>query len=335
MAATLPLTTYYLPFEEKLKQVEEQIRKLEELSVTNALDVREEVESLCAKREDCLRKIYEQLTPWDRIQVARHVQRPQTMDYVDRICSEFLELHGDRAFADDRAIVSGFATIDGVRVMLIGQHKGRDVYERSQCNFGMPQPEGYRKALWKFKLAEKYGLPVLFVIDTKGAAAAIEAEERGQSQAIAYNLMVLSGLKVPVVCVVIGEGGSGGALGIGVGDRFLMQEYAYFSVIAPEGCASILWRDASKFAEAAKAMRITAPEIKQLGIADEIIGEPLGGAHRDPDAAANMLKDAVARNFRELLQIPIDRLLEERYKKLRSIGAWLENGAKQGSAAGA
>ncbi|MCZ7647089.1 MAG: acetyl-CoA carboxylase carboxyltransferase subunit alpha [Planctomycetota bacterium] len=324
MAQRAASSSQYLPFEESLREIEEKIGQLNDIQKTHKVDMLLEIESMNTKREKLLEEIYSKLNSWERIQVARHQKRPQTMDYIERLCEDFIELHGDRAFRDDRAIVSGFATIEGRRMMLIGQHKGRDVYERSACNFGSPQPEGYRKALWKMRLAEKYRLPVVCLIDTKGAAPAVEAEERGQSRAIAYNLMVMSGLKVPIVCAVIGEGGSGGALGIGVGDHLMIQEFAYFSVISPEGCASILWKDAAKKEEAARALKITAPELKELGIMDEIVQEPLGGAHRDPEKAAELLKDAIVRNYDALLRLPLDELLERRYRKIRSYGKYRE-----------
>lgn len=319
-------TTYYLPFEQELAKLDDQIAKLVELSKTNTMNLDEEIAGLRGKREELLRRVYQNLTPWDRIQVARHIHRPQTLDYIGTLCDEFVEVHGDRSFADDRAVVTGFAMIAGRRVMLIGQHKGRDVQERVKCNFGYMQPEGYRKALWKMRLAEKYRLPIVTLIDTKGAAAAVEAEERGQSQAIAYNLMVMSGLKTPIICVVIGEGCSGGALGIGVGDRLLVQEFAYFTVISPEGCASILWKDANKKADAAAALKMTAPDLKALRIVDEIVPEPLGGANRDPAGAAKLLRDTIVRNLTELAAIPIPELVEERYRRLRRLGEYLENG---------
>jgi acetyl-CoA carboxylase carboxyl transferase subunit alpha len=277
-----------------------------------------------AAREKVLVEIFSKLTAWERVQVARHVHRPQTLDYVELMCEEFIELHGDRAFADDRAIVSGLALMDGLRFLLVGQHKGRDVQERAVCNFGLPQPEGYRKVLKKMLLAEKMQLPIVTLIDTKGAAPDVGAEERGQSEAIARSLMVMSGLKVPILCTVIGEGGSGGALAIGVGDRLLIQEYAYFSVISPEGCASILWKDAERKEEAAEALKITAPELVKLGVMDGIIQEPLGGAQRDHQAAARTLRATILKNLRELQSVPIAQLLEQRYKRLRSMGKYRE-----------
>lgn len=324
MARTPDVAPYYLPFEQELAKLDEQIHKLVELSKTNEMNLDDEVAGLRGKREVLLRRIYDNLTPWDRIQVARHIHRPQTLDYIGTVCDDFVELHGDRAFADDRAVITGFATIDKRRVMLIGQHKGRDVQERVKCNFGYMQPEGYRKALWKMRLAEKFKLPIVTLIDTKGAAAAVEAEERGQSQAIAYNLMVMSGLKVPIICAVIGEGCSGGALGIGIGDRLIVQEYAYFTVISPEGCASILWKDANRKAEAAAALKMTAPDLKELDVVDEIIPEPMGGANRDPGGAAKMLREALIRNLDEASAVPIPELLDQRYRRLRKLGQYVE-----------
>jgi acetyl-CoA carboxylase carboxyl transferase subunit alpha len=319
-----PLTTHYLPFEQPLKAFDERITKLEDLSKQNHVDLAGEIAEQLAAREKFLSEMYTKLTAWDRVQLARHVNRPQTRDYVELMCEEFVELHGDRGFGDDQAMICGLAQMDGQRFMLIGQHKGRDVAERSKCNFGSPQPEGYRKALLKMRLAEKMQLPIVAIIDTKGAAPDIGAEERGQSEAIARNLMVMTGLKVPIVCIVIGEGGSGGALGIGVGDRLLIQEYAYFSVISPEGCASILWKDAERKADAAEALKITAPELLKLGVMDAIVPEPTGGAHRDHAAAAAILRKTILKNVRELSSIPLSQLLEQRYRKLRSMGRFRE-----------
>jgi acetyl-CoA carboxylase carboxyl transferase subunit alpha len=316
--------SHYLPFEAPLKEIDERIRKLEDLVKQNNVDLSSEISRQTALREATAKELCAKLTAWDRIQLARHVHRPQTADYVELICDDFVELHGDRSFADDRAILTGFARCDGVRFLLVGQHKGRDVSERAQCNFGSPQPEGYRKALQKMRVAEKLKLPIVCLIDTKGAAPDVGAEERGQSQAIAYNLMVMSGLKVPIVCVVIGEGGSGGALGIGVGDRLLIHEYAYFSVISPEGCASILWKNSERKADAAEALRITAPELLRLGIVDGIVPEPLGGAHRDRLAAAKLLKRTILHELAELRRHSLAELLDRRYAKLRALGRYSE-----------
>ena len=322
--AARSLTNHYLPFEKPLQAFDDRIKKLEDLCKQNNMDLGGDIAKQMSDREKFLREAFTKLTPWERVQVARHVHRPQTADYVELMCEDFIELHGDRAFADDRAILTGFAQMEGVRFMLIGQHKGRDVHERSTCNFGMPQPEGYRKALLKMQLAEKLQLPIVTLIDTMGAAPDVGAEERGQSQAIARNLMVMSGLKVPILSIVIGEGGSGGALGIGVGDRLLIQEFAYFSTITPEGCASILWKDPMKKAEAAAALKITAPELLKLGVVEGIVPEPLGGAHRDHIGAARILRETILKSLRELEFLPLPRLLEQRYRKLRALGKYRE-----------
>jgi len=322
--AIRPLASHYLPFELPVKPHDERICKLEDLSKQNNMDLSADIAQQVAAREKVLAEIFSKLTPWERVQVARHVHRPQTGDYVELMCEDFVELHGDRAFADDRAILCGLAMMDGVRFLLAGQHKGRDIQERQACNFGLPQPEGYRKALKKMLLAEKLQLPIVTFIDTKGAAPDVGAEERGQSEAIARNLMLMSGLKVPLLCIVIGEGGSGGALALGVGDRLLIQEYAYFSVISPEGCASILWKDAERKEEAAAALKLTAPELVALGLMDGIIPEPRGGAQRDHQAAARTLRAAILKNLRELQSVPLDQLLEQRYRKLRSLGKYRE-----------
>jgi acetyl-CoA carboxylase carboxyl transferase subunit alpha len=315
---------HYLPFELPLKAIDDRIAKLEDLSKQNNMDLSEDIARQLHERTRLVKEAFSRLTAWDRVQLARHIHRPQTADYIEMICDDFLEIHGDRHFADDRAILTGFASIGGMKMMLIGQHKGRDVHERAACNFGMPQPEGYRKALLKMRLAEKLRLPILCLIDTKGAAPDIGAEERGQSEAIARNLMEMSGLKVPVLCVVIGEGGSGGALGIGVGDKLLIQEFAYFSVIAPEGCAAILWKNTDRKADAAEALKITAPELLKLGVVDGIVPEPLGGAHRDRVGAASLLKARIVHEFADLNATQLDRLLEQRYQRLRAIGKYRE-----------
>lgn len=329
--ATRPLSSHYLPFELPLKAYDDRICTLEDLSKQNNMDLSADIALQLAERERFLQETFSKLNSWERVQVARHVHRPQTADYVELMCEDFLELHGDRAFGDDRAMLTGLAQMDGMRFMLIGQHKGRDVHERSACNFGSPQPEGYRKALLKMRLAEKMQLPIVCLIDTKGAAPDIGAEERGQSQAIAYNLMQMSGLKVPILCIVIGEGGSGGALGIGVGDRLMIQEFAYFSVISPEGCASILWKETketkpeerqARIRIAADSLKITSTALHELGVMDDIVPEPLGGAHRDPAGAARILRSTILQNLRELSTIPLSHLLDMRYRKLRALGRY-------------
>lgn len=274
------------------------------------------------KKLDTLRgELFGNLTDWQRCQMARHPKRPYTMDYLERICDRFEEIHGDRRFADDAAIVGGFGWIDGNPVMVIGQEKGRDTKQKILRNFGMPKPEGYRKALRLMKMAEKFKRPVLCLIDTMGAYPGIEAEERGQAEAIARNLIEMAKLEVPVVAVVIGEGGSGGALAMGVADRVLMMENAVYSVITPEGCASILWKDASQAPKAAEALKLTAPHLKELGVIDGIIPEPLGGAHTDWDASALALKDAVSEAFAELSELDADTLVEQRYQKFARMGS--------------
>jgi acetyl-CoA carboxylase carboxyl transferase subunit alpha len=289
------------------------------------MDFSEEIRSRRQKRAEAVRRAYANLSPWERIQVSRHERRPQTRDYLDMIFSDFLELSGDRMFADDLAIVAGLARIGDERVVVIGQHKGRNVRERHLTNAGSPHPEGYRKAMLKMRLAERFGLPVICLIDTKGAFPGTGAEERGQAAAIAENLRDMSVLRVPVVAAVIGEGGSGGALGIGVADRLLMMEYAYYSVISPEGCAAILWKSAANAPEAAAALKLTAPDLLAMKIIDEIVSEPEGGAHQDPRAAAELLKAALLRHLAELKAVPADVLLSRRYDRLRRHGVWEES----------
>ncbi len=316
----------YLPFEEPIIELDQKIRELEELSRVNKMDFSEEIRSFRDKRGQVIRDVYGKLSSWERVQIARHERRPQARDYLGTLFEDFLELSGDRMFADDLAIVSGLARLDDEKVVVIGQHKGRNVRERHVTNAGSPHPEGYRKALHKMRLAERFGLPVVCMIDTKGAFPGTGAEERGQAIAIAENLQEMSLLRVPIIAVVIGEGGSGGALGIGVADRLLMMEYAYYSVISPEGCAAILWKSAAKASEAAGALRLTAGDLKGMGVVDETVPEPLGGAHQDPKAASELLRSTLLRGLKELKSVPIEQLLEERYAKLRKIGAWIEGG---------
>ena len=314
----------YLPFEEPILKLDQKIRELEELSRVNKMDFSEEIRSFRKKREEVITQVYGQLSAWERVQIARHVGRPQARDYAEMIFTDFLELSGDRMFADDLSVVCGFARLGGQRVMFVGQHKGRNVRERHVTNAGSPHPEGYRKALHKMKTAERFGLPIVSMIDTKGAFPGTGAEERGQAIAIAENLREMSLLRVPIVAVVIGEGGSGGALGIGVADRLLMMEYSYYSVISPEGCAAILWKSATKAADAAGALKLTATDLSDMGICDEIVKEPLGGAHQDTKAAAELLQAALLRNLAELQAAPTEQLVEERYARLRRLGKWLE-----------
>jgi acetyl-CoA carboxylase carboxyl transferase subunit alpha len=280
---------------------------------------------LKGKSEALTRSIFSGLNAWQVAQVARHPQRPYTLDYVERLFTEFEELHGDRTYADDQAIIGGIARFEGRSVVVIGQQKGRDTKAKVQRNFGMPRPEGYRKALRLMRLAEKFGLPVLSFIDTPGAYPGVGAEERGQSEAIARNLLEMSGLKTPIIAIVIGEGGSGGALAIGVADHVLMLQYSIYSVISPEGCASILWKSGEKSAEAAEAMGITAGKLHELGLVDEVVEEPLGGAHRDADAMAETLRGTLARYLGRLDNLPMEQLLTNRYQRLVSTGRFRES----------
>lgn len=314
------MAKYTLEFEKPILDLEQKIEEMR--SMSDQLDIDEEIKVLEEKVERLRSSIYEQLTRWQRVQLARHPERPFTLDYVALICDDFIELHGDRAYADDAAIVGGLAEIDGIELVLIGHQKGHDTKENLQRRFGMPNPEGYRKALRLMKLAEKFGLPVVTLIDTPGAYPGLEAEERGQAEAIARNLLEMARLRTPIVNVVIGEGASGGALGIGMGDRFYMMENTWYSVIAPESCSSILWRSWDYKEQAAEQLRLTAPDILELGISDGIIAEPVGGAHRDHKAAADALKGQVAADLRELKNVPIDELLHRRSERYRKMGVW-------------
>ncbi|MBD3612399.1 MAG: acetyl-CoA carboxylase carboxyltransferase subunit alpha [Hydrogenovibrio crunogenus] len=309
----------FLDFEQPIAELEAKIDELRHLDGQD-MDLIKEVSALEQKSKNLTQSIFNRLSDVQVAQVARHPQRPYMLDYLKEMFTDFKEMHGDRAFADDAAIVGGLARINGQAVMVIGQEKGRDTKEKIRRNFGMPRPEGYRKALRLMKTAETFGLPVLTFIDTPGAYPGINAEERGQSEAIARNLIEMSELKVPVICTVIGEGGSGGALAIGVGDVTMMMQYSTYSVISPEGCASILWKDAANAADAASALGITAPRLKELGLVDEIVEEPLGGAHRNPSAAASSLKDAILRQLELLKNKPVDELLETRYQRYMQYG---------------
>ncbi len=306
-----------------LAQLEKPILEMEAQIQAMAMDPSQtrEREKLEKKLDKLKVDIFSHLTDWQRAQLARHPKRPYTLDYLERICERFEELHGDRRFGDDAAIVAGMGWIDGNAVMIIGQQKGRDTKQKILRNFGMPKPEGYRKALRLMKLAEKFKRPILCLIDTPGAYPGVDAEERGQAEAIARNLLEMAKLEVPVVAVVIGEGGSGGALALGVADRVLMMENAIYSVISPEGCASILWKDATQAPKAAEALKLTAPHLLELGIIDSIVKEPLGGAHSDFDASAQSLKDAIIEAFSELAELPADVLVEERYQKFARMGS--------------
>jgi acetyl-CoA carboxylase carboxyl transferase subunit alpha len=313
-----------LDFEKPVIELQKKINEMESYAAESGVDLSDDINRL-RKKANALRKdIYSRLTPWQRVQLARHLDRPFTLDYIRRIFSEFIELHGDRAYADDPAMVCGIGQIDEFRVAIIGQQKGRDVKENLYRNFGMPNPEGYRKALRIMKLAAKYNMPVLTFIDTPGAYPGVGAEERGQAEAIARNLFEMSRLPVPIICTVIGEGASGGALGIGVGDVLLMLENCWYSVISPEGCAAILWKDNSKAPVAAEAMKLTAPDLKTLNIIDKIVPEPPGGAHWDHDAAADLLKKALLTELKRLTKISPNVLVEKRVEKYAAMGAWEE-----------
>ena len=312
----------YLDFEQPIADLEARIQDLRQASNGPAVNIDAEVHALQEKLRKRTATIFRDLTPWQVSQLARHPARPYTLDYLRVICDEFQELAGDRAFADDNAIVGGLARIDGRSVMVIGHEKGRDTKSKVRRNFGMPKPEGYRKALRLMKLAERFGLPILTFIDTAGAWPGIDAEERGQSEAIARNLREMAELKVPIVCTVIGEGGSGGALAIGVGDRTIMLEYSTYSVISPEGCASILWRDAAKAKDAAEQLGMTAKRLLGLKLVDKIVREPTGGAHRNPVQMARRLKAVLLNELDALDGVPVATLLDNRYRRLRGYGAY-------------
>jgi acetyl-CoA carboxylase carboxyl transferase subunit alpha len=313
---------YRLPFEEEIADLEAALARLE--AASDAAAHGEEIRRMRRELVALIRRVFSKLTPWQTVLVARHPERPQFLDYRDQIFEDFVELHGDRAFGDDRAIRAGFARLGDYKVMVIGQHKGRNIKERQECMYGCAHPEGYRKALNKMKLAAKFKVPVICLIDTPGAYPGIGAEERGQAQLIATNLLEMARLPTPVVSVVIGEGGSGGALGIGVGDRVSLLEFAYYSVISPEGCAGILWKTATDDtkARAAEALKLTSRHLAQLGVLDDVIPEPLGGAHRDHREMASTLKTYLLRYLRELRDLPLATLLEKRYQKFRRMGVF-------------
>jgi acetyl-CoA carboxylase carboxyl transferase subunit alpha len=310
----------FLDFEQPIAELETKIEELRFVQDDSAVDISEEIERLQKKSQALLKDIYAKLSPWQVSQLARHPQRPYTLDYVADIFTDFHELHGDRSFADDQSIVGGLARFNGTPVMVLGHQKGRDTKERALRNFGMSKPEGYRKALRLMKVAEKFGLPLFTFVDTPGAYPGIDAEERGQSEAIGRNLFEMSQLKVPIIATIIGEGGSGGALAIAVGDAVLMLQYATYSVISPEGCASILWKSADKAPEAAEALGLTAHRLKALGVIDKIVAEPLGGAHRDPKQMASMLKRALADTLRQFQGMKTKDLLSARHERLLAYG---------------
>jgi acetyl-CoA carboxylase carboxyl transferase subunit alpha len=322
------MKTSFLEFEQPIAELEAKIEELRYVQDDSALDISEEIERLQQKNQSLTKDIYAKLTAWQISQVARHPQRPYTLDYIQGLFTDFEELHGDRAFSDDPAIVGGIARFNGQPVMVIGHQKGRDVKERQFRNFGMPRPEGYRKALRLYRMAEKFGLPIITLIDTPGAYPGIGAEERGQSEAIARNLYVMAELKTPIIGVIIGEGGSGGALALGVVDHLLMLQYATYSVISPEGCASILWKSADKASIAAETLAITSSRLKSLGLVDRIVNEPMGGAHRAPEVMMQTLRRALTDELARLQAKSLDNLLEVRYERLMSYGKYKEAGGK-------
>lgn len=312
--------TTFLSFEQPIAELDAKIEELRCVQDDSAVDISDEITKLAQKSKQLTREIYSKLTPWQVSQIARHPNRPYTLDYINEIFTDFHELHGDRSFADDPAIVGGLARFDGMPCVVMGHQKGRDVKERSFRNFGMPRPEGYRKALRLMRMAEKFGLPIFTFVDTPGAFPGIDAEERGQSEAIGRNLFVMADLKVPIIATIIGEGGSGGALAIAVADTVQMLQYSVYSVISPEGCASILWKTAERANEAAEALGLTAQRLKEIGMIDKIIDEPLGGAHRDMKGMAAVLKRALAESYRQLENIPLPELLAARREKWLNYG---------------
>ena len=314
----------FLEFEQPIAELEAKIDELNYVSDDTDINISDEVKKLKEKSRALTESIFSNLTPWQVSQLARHPQRPYTLDYIIRIFTNFEELHGDRHYGDDHAIIGGIARLNDQPVMVIGQQKGRDTKEKLVRNFGMPRPEGYRKALRLMEMAERFKLPILTFIDTPGAYPGIGAEERGQSEAIARNLLVMSQLKTPIICTVIGEGGSGGALAIGVGDQTLMLQYSTYSVISPEGCASILWKSAEKASDAAEALGITSGRLRDLGMVDRIVPEPLGGAHRDIDAVVDNVKQALVETLGELQKMSLDELVETRYRRLHAYGQFTD-----------
>lgn len=315
---------YVLPFERTIVELEEQLAKLESQSNPTPATL-ESIRNMRVEIAKVKRETFENLDAWETVQVARHQDRPQARDYIELVCDEFIELHGDRAFGDDRAINVGFAKIDDRKLLFVGQHKGRTLAERNECLYGCAHPEGYRKALQKMVLAAKFKLPIVCLIDTPGAYPGIGAEERGQAYSIAVNLREMSMLPVPIICIVIGEGGSGGALGLGIGDYVGILQFAYYSVISPEGCAGILWKHVKFADKAAQALKFTGPDLLRFGIVDEVIPEPLGAAHRDHRTMASTLKSSIVRNLKLLEMLPTDELLERRYQKFRRIGEFEES----------
>lgn len=314
----------FLDFEQPIAELEAKIDELRYVGDDSEININEEISRLKSKSETLTRNIFSKLSAWQIAQVARHPMRPHTADYLKLIAQDFQELHGDRMYADDPAVIGGTGRLDGRPVMFIGHQKGRDTKERVRRNYGMPKPEGYRKAQRLMRMAEKFSMPIITFIDTPGAYPGVGAEERGQSEAIAYSLFLMAKLRTPIICIVIGEGGSGGALAIGVGDRLLMLQYSIYSVISPEGCASILWKSADKAEDAAEAMGITATSLGELGLVDEVLAEPLGAAHRDPAAAAEIVRNALQKHLADIEQLDLDQLMEQRQQKLASFGQFRE-----------
>ena len=318
----------FLDFEQPIAELETKIEELRYVQTESAVDISEEIDQLSKKSQQLTKDIYAQLTPWQITKIARHQERPYTLDYIGEIFTDFVELHGDRHFSDDLSIVGGLARFNGNACMVLGHQKGRDTKERAARNFGMSRPEGYRKALRLMKLAEKFGLPVFSFVDTPGAYPGIGAEERGQSEAIGRNIFEMAQLEVPIIVTIIGEGGSGGALAISVGDQLLMLQYSIYSVISPEGCASILWKTAERAPEAAEQLGITAHRLKALGLVDKIVNEPVGGAHRDPKQMAAFLKRALNDAFRQVSDMPVKELVQRRYDRLQSYGRFSDTTAR-------
>lgn len=315
----------YLDFEKPLARIEQELAHIEAMQVESKRDLSQEIKSLRTSLRNMMRQTYSKLTAWETVKVSRHPNRPILTDYLGVMVKDFVELHGDRTCGDDRAIMTGFGRIAGHKIMLVGQNKGKDTKEKIACNFGCAHPEGYRKALAKMKLAEKYNLPVVCLIDTQGAYPGIGSEERGIAQAIAQNLMEIPRLRVPLICIVIGEGGSGGALGLGVGDRVAMLQYAFYSVISPEGCAAILFKTGAQASRAAESLRLTSRDLKKLNLIDDIIPEPIGGAHRHRDTVIQTVEDYIGTTLRELKRLRTDTLLKRRYDRLRNWGSFFES----------
>ena len=313
-----------LPFERPILELESQIENLRQLDDQGDGTLKANIRQLERRVQQITKRVYDRLSTWERVLVSRHPRRPHSLEYIKAVTTEFTEIHGDRLFRDDLAVVTGLARFDGIPVVVVGQQKGSDMQEKVKRNFGMMHPEGYRKALRAFHLAERFQMPVLVFVDTPGAYPGVGAEERGQAEAIARNVREMSLLRTPIIVSVIGEGGSGGALGVGIGDVVLIQEYAVYSVISPEGCAAILWRDNAKAPEAAEALKITAPQLKQLNLVDEVVKEPIGGAHRNPRQAMGILKRVIRRRLNDLIRLQLDELMELRYRKYRPIGPYAE-----------